>query len=366
MMQRGGTLLGEGSFGCAFTPALPCEDGRKFEADDIVKIVVKGTEADEELKTGRAIMAISSLSSNYFALPKESCTPLMPIQDPDASQCELLEEGEEVGEGVKGQGKGQGKDEGKSYNMFSMLIMPNAGITLYDWSHKYPVVADNFQRVIKHLLEGMVIFQDPGYIHNDIKDNNILVDKHNVPRYIDFGLAYKAKDVTTMSSANLGTVFKPRFRFHPPEIHVWRILFSNSRASMNSIDDIIADGVNQLKKHNSLYEQLENAFPNRDSAKIALTRYAKDTYALWVAKDFGTIVQRYGLKFDTWRLGVTLWNIWYSLLKWQGFQNHPISKKAAAIKALIGGLTDFDVEKRWDAKQALKKYEPTPNQVVAV
>ena len=355
-MQRGGKLLGEGSFGCAFQPAPACADGRKLAHDEIGKIVLKGEEADEELRSGRTIMAISSDSAKYFALPQNSCIPAMPIQDEDVSDCEVIQDSK------RSQSK---RSEGSPY---TMLIMPNAGKTLHAWSHQYPLVADTFLHVFKHLLEGMVIYQDAGYVHNDIKDNNILVDKENVARYIDFGLAYKVAAVTTMESANLGTTFKPKYGYHAPEIHVWRLFYSNSRASSKNpikIPLIIDEGVKKIKEYNSHYAQLEHAFPNRDSATEALTAFAFATKASWAVDDFGSVVRKYGNRFDSWRLGITMWQIWYALLKWHGFNGHRIHAKAHHVRTLLSGLTDFDVEKRWDARKALAFIKNPQNPAVA-
>jgi serine/threonine protein kinase len=338
-MQTGGRLLGKGSYGWTFDPVPPCQDKKKPQSTSVGKVAF---DIESEIKIGLELMALP-LAKNYFAFATDSCKPRLPVEDPDAAELDIEE---------------------TSGSHLMTLIMPNAGHTFFTWSKNKAVVADNFVRVIKHLIEGLALIHKAGYIHNDIHDSNIMIDAHNVPRFIDLGLAYRMADVTDMTSANLNTEFKPKFIWHAPEIQAWRIMYS-TRIKKDEI--AITAGIQQLGEYNDDYIRLQRVYPTRTSAVRSLTNYSQETEHERITKDFGTIVRKYGPKFDMWRLGLTLWRVWYDLLHWPGLPNHPIYQKMGGVSVfdklrhLLGGMTEFDVHKRFTPAEALAHFSSHPS-----
>ena len=163
-VQIGGRLLGAGVYGCTFQPAPRCAGGDVFREIHGMPAVGKVTVEDptDELSVGRAIMRLP-LARQYFALPTASCKPAMPIEDDDARRCKII-------------------TEAKRGSEFSLMAMPAAGQQLLGWSANAPRTAENYERIFVHLLEGMVIYQRAGYIHNDIHLGNVLVDAADVAR----------------------------------------------------------------------------------------------------------------------------------------------------------------------------------------
>jgi hypothetical protein len=329
-VQTGGRLLGQGVYGCTFEPAPRCAGGSVFKTIGGLPAVGKivSDDAAEELKVGKAIMALP-LATAYFALPSEECKPEMPVQDTEASSCRVT-------------------TEAGAFTQFSMLLMPSGGQPLLKFGANLERLATNYLRVFVHLLEGGIIYQNAGYVHNDIHMGNVLVDDKNVARYIDFGLAFQLKDVKVWEDANLGTRFKPKYMMQPPEIHCWRMMLGGLR---------LADGVKELKDMNSEYGRLEHQFPQRAQCLAAMMDLFK-THPAVRSKDGGAFVQEFGKRFDSWRLGFCMWLLWDDLLQWAPFMQSSVYGKRDLVRSVLGGLTDFDPRQRMTFAAALTVLDP--------
>ena len=321
LIQTGGRYLGQGVSGCTFVPAPRCAGESVFVKSD-TEIAGKLTSDNitDELKIGKAIMALP-LAKQYFALPTAGCRAAMPITDPDVKHCRVITE---AGEGTK----------------FSVLLMPMGGIQLGKYAQDHERLASHYIRILIHLLEGAVIYQNAGYVHNDIKGDNILVDGHNVARFIDFGLAFRLSDIKVWDDANLGRRFRPEYGAQPPEIHAWRMQLNKIR---------IADGVQQLMNIHREYEQLEHAFPQRKDAIMAIVDFM-DANRL----RGGEFVRTYGKGFDSWRIGLCMWKLWYALMQWSPIRDTALYENREIVRKVLGGLTEFDPRKRLSVGDALR------------
>lgn len=328
-IQVGGRLLGAGVYGCTFQPAPRCAGGNVFREIHGMPAVGKVTVEDptDELTVGRAIMRLP-LARQYFALPTTGCKPAMPLEDDDAQRCKIITEATRGSE-------------------FYLLAMPAAGQQLLGWSANAPRMAENYERIFIHLLEGMVIYQRAGYIHNDIHLGNVLVDAAGVARYIDFGLAFKVADVAKWDDTNLGRRFSPKHIWQAPEIHAWRMYLSGVR---------LVDGLRQITEANPEYLRIQNQYPSRKSSLAAMTEFLASPYV--ARADMPAYVRRYGRRIDSWRIGICMWFLWDDLLSWPGFARTGLWSKRNVIRRVLGGLTDFDVATRMEATEALRILDP--------
>jgi hypothetical protein len=332
--QIGGRLLGEGVYGCTFEPAPRCAGGDVFKTIRGLPAAGKVTVEDpkEETAIGKAIMSLP-LAEQYFALPSISC----PVsreevrKDPEAVKCDIL-------------------FESPLTARYSMLVMPFGGKDLQRWvATNYGRVASSYERILKHLLEGMIIYQRAGLIHNDIHMGNILVDDTGVARYIDFGLAFRLADIRTWADTNMNVKYKPKYVWKPPEVHAWCMVAGGVR---------LVDGLKQLKDIHPEYEKLELQFPSRKSALAALTELIQRSAAIR-NRDGGAFVRAYATRFDAWRIGLCMWMVWDDLLRWPGIRDTALWSRRSIIRQVLGGLTDFFVPTRLDAVAALRILDPT-------
>lgn len=328
--QIGGRLLGSGVYGCTFSPAPPCAGGPIFRTIDGVPAVGKVTAEDtaEELDIGRKIMSLP-LASHYFALPSKECRPAA-IDDNDKGECSVL-------------------TEAGASTRLSMLIMPAAGEQLLKWASNLERLADHYERLFVHLLEGMVIYQNAGYVHNDIHMGNVLVDERGVGRYIDFGLAFRPEDVKKWDDTNMGRTFRPKHIWPPPEIQAWRMYLNGVR---------LVDGLKVLRELNKEYTVMEHQFPTRPTAETAMTAFLASPYVQ--RADMPSYVRKYGGRIDSWRLGLTMWFLWDDLLRgYAGLKETRLWARRDIIRRVLGGLTEFDPERRLTAAAALAILDPT-------
>jgi hypothetical protein len=330
-MQVGGRLLGQGVYGCTFDPAPRCAGGSVFKTISGLPAVGKVTSEDiaDELGVGKEIMALP-MAKQYFALPSVGCKLSSDgVNDPDANKCRVITES---GEGTT----------------FSMLIMPAAGEQLLKWSLNLPRLAEDYRRGFVHLLEGMIIYQRAGFVHNDIHMGNVLVDEVGVARFIDFGLAFKVEDVKVWEDSNLGTRFRPKYIWQAPEVHTWRMVKNGVR---------VVDGVKQMRDINAELGRIEHQFPNRVPADVALSNLVK-TSPEFVNMDGVGFIRRFGKKFDSWRIGLLMWMLWDDLLHWSGFMLTDTWRQRDVFRRVLGGLTDFDPQSRLTATEALRILDP--------
>lgn len=329
-VQKGGRLLGTGVYGCTFQPAPRCAGGSVFREIHGLPAVGKVTVEDptDELSVGRTIMDLP-LAQQYFALPTEGCKPAMPIEgDADSRRCKIITE---AGRGSK----------------FSLMAMPAAGQQLLGWAANAPRMADNYERIFVHLLEGMIIYQRAGYVHNDIHLGNLLVDAAGVARYIDFGLAFKVAEVTKWDDTNMGRRFSPKHIWQAPEIHAWRMYLNGVR---------LVDGLRQITEANPEYLRIQHQYPARKTALSAMTGFLA---SLYVARaDMPAYVRQYGRRIDSWRIGICMWFLWDDLLAWPGFTRTALWGRRNVIRRVLGGLTDFDPVTRMEAAEALRILDP--------
>jgi serine/threonine protein kinase len=329
--QHGGRILGAGVYGCTFEPAPRCAGGSVFKEIQGAPAVGKITRdaSADELAVGRRVMALP-LAKNYFALPTEECAPATPVADEDVSKCPLLTEKAPANAGP-----------------LTMLIMPMAGNTLYKTMHNRPWMGENFIKMFAHILEGMVIYQQAGYVHNDLHTENILVDSAGVARIIDFGQSFNLRETPTWHDIAVSKQFRPKHAY-PPEALLWQMLRNGIRVS---------DGVKEIYKQNTLWEQLERAFPQRASLRRAVEDVLEDLPTIRSATG-RSYLQDWGTLFDSWYIGLDMWDAWFYLVSWPTVSETAVWEKRDVVRRIIGGLTDFNPKKRLSAREALLLLDP--------
>ena len=335
--QIGGRLLGQGVYGCTFDPAPRCAGGSVFKTVQGMPAVGKVTVEDvgHELAIGRDLGRLP-LAGQYFAGATTACRPELPIRDPDAASCGIVKEATDG-------------------TTFTSLVMPLAGVALLKKSQDLAWVAANFERMFIHLLEGLVILQRAGYVHNDIHMGNVLIDDRGVARYIDFGLSYRVVDIKAWEDANLGRQFRPKHVWQSPEIHCWRMRLAGQR---------LVDGIGELRKFNEEYRQLEHQFPTRKTAEAALVAFFTEDKTAARRDEVG-FLRAYGARADWWRLGLCMWMLWVDLLGWGAIRQSAVWEHRDRIRAALNGLTQFDPRDRMAPEDALRLLDPNSRFVPA-
>jgi serine/threonine protein kinase len=187
MKQRGGIIIGEGTYGCVLKPSVRCRsrDGRELgnQPDDVAKVMYE-TDAIEEIREINKIKRFDE--RNIFTLPMAEYCDISYGEQPegirrDIDNCVAVEDGERIG-----------REHG---NPMSALIMKDGGVPFEDYIQEtYESGNPNINKILSGLWRvfyGLKVINDNKYIHNDIKSDNIVVkNKDGELRFniIDFGL----------------------------------------------------------------------------------------------------------------------------------------------------------------------------------
>lgn len=187
--RKGGKYIGEGSYGCAYRPALLCKGETVRRANTVSKLM-KTKDAREELEENKYIDMIDPKFKFHLPTP-EKCDPEKPdhIIDNNFEDCEIAMELKE-------------KKPERWFQKLSILQMQDGGHSLSDALEelqdkkiKEKII---FIMGMKNLFEGLKTMYDHNYVHYDIKTDNIVVRKRNNQtyrfNYIDFGLAINNLD----------------------------------------------------------------------------------------------------------------------------------------------------------------------------
>jgi serine/threonine protein kinase len=175
LKQEGGDLIGQGGYGCVFKPALKCNGVEETDSNKISKLIIKN-EALKELKELKKIDKIDKKNKYHIETP-EVCniTKEDYINEPGIENCKLLDKINNKTKLVTLQYNYGG------YNLKEVLdnkLLRNQEIIYY------------FFEKLENLFYGLYHMNKNNFIHNDIKEQNIVVHPQTLDiKYIDFGLS---------------------------------------------------------------------------------------------------------------------------------------------------------------------------------
>jgi serine/threonine protein kinase len=162
--MKGGSIIGQGGYGCAFRPALLCRGLKKGKGK--VGKITSHEDANNELKVARYLKTLPD-SEKYAVFAESSCIPraLSKQDEADINKCQILE-------------KLDIKDT-------IQILMPYGGSSL-NRINLHPTQF-NFFKCMEGILMAGAYFLKNDLCHFDISERNIVVDKHTSARFIDFG-----------------------------------------------------------------------------------------------------------------------------------------------------------------------------------
>ncbi len=329
--QDGGQLYDEGYYGCVFMPKLKCAGDKQslpkntqiINGTPIDKLII-ASQAEEEFDISQSIQEIP-LWKNYFIVSESICEPA-PIQqqtEKDLSKCKPL--------------------EGKSLSAFRILRTTFGGVPLL----LYRINVNNFplMDMFKHMLEGVSLITLFGIVHRDLHQGNILIDKENVLRIIDFNLSVNARHNITSQDLRHGYTLAA-FQEPPDSTLVNAIsLGYNGERIINAI----INGKSILRNIQSvLGVSLEDMRTSLEDAYTYSSSIQKGDDVKWFRTYWRTI--------DSWAVGCNFVLIIMKLSLWPEFQKQ--WKQVGPIMIpILKKLCEINPIKRYDAVQALHELD---------
>ena len=190
--KKGGEVIASGGFGCIFKPALKCKDSKKRK-DGVSKMSINeysSQEMKEVLRIQNKLKHIPNYGKLYL-LDIQVCKP------DKLTQTDLVNFDKKCSALTRYNINEQNVND--NLDKLRIINMPYGGISLREWllegrSINVDKIKQLNQMVVQLLKNAIVPMNNSLVIHNDLKDQNVLVDSELNTRIIDWGLAAVVKN----------------------------------------------------------------------------------------------------------------------------------------------------------------------------
>jgi len=233
------TVLGYGTYGITFIPAFNCKDSRTFPKS-LGKVFFNQDNADSEFELSKVLKKIEhGTTQKYFSYPKFECHipfPQNPISKPEQELYNFVM-----------------KHKKNIPEFVPQHVMEYSGMTLNEYINKYypdKIPRAELIHITENLFYAVKRLQTHGYIHQDIKQNNIVISNTKRLRLIDFGLTID-KNNFVLPENN----FLLRSRYYgvsPPE----NALFAINLADIDY--NVVLGWLGGTDKYKAHYKQFES------------------------------------------------------------------------------------------------------------
>ncbi len=240
-VKRGGKYIGEGTYGCGYSPALRCE-GETVRKFGLFSKLMSIDEAEKERKQGD-IVKVTDPNQEYFLFPVKVC---------------------KVNKSLLGRDNPENNIQSCKKSFRNNLDAARAvqyiygGNDLKKLTYSADEVIPLFRGMI-NLFKGLFKLQQDGASHNDIKPENVVYLKQSdgsfLFRYVDIGFIQKNKEAIThpFDADYYVWPYEMRFTVEP-----------NMTVTQRSIDDW-----HSVNRHDSLgYLQYDHFFNHDGSRKL--------------------------------------------------------------------------------------------------
>jgi len=342
--MEGGALLGAGTFGCVFDPAIRCSVKPELATgDDVVGKLGDKRDVVNEANASKILSGVEH-SREYFSLA--NINSLCKYDDLQKTE----EEMQEINkckiqcETIRKSGTSQ----------MIHYTMPFGGLTIEKYtSGIMKTVKEKISpmKIIVHFLEACAIMTLNNIIHYDLHPGNILFDeKTQLPRIIDFGLSFTPEMISLPYLNQSWKSYNPVHPYEPPEITV-------------------ITGMNKGLSFDTAFQQvLYKKLSLKDAQAIlglSLTKQGDSFQDFWEnsasaqKKDWPSFFKFYWPGFDAWGAGIVLLNLY---VNFEGDPNYINSvswkEERIFVKALLRGLYQMSPIRRLDCVEALANVDP--------
>jgi len=326
--MKGGTIVGQGSYGCVFSPPLLCKSKHLKSKPNHIGKISEYHDVKNEIQAAKDLRNV--IGNHYFILPDVDtlCIPdaMSKQVEPDIDKCEAI--------------KRRGTQDMVLYQMrFGGLPIR----VVLRKSNTY-----SFYTFMTQLLEIGATLVLNGYIHGDFHMNNVLMSDKHEPRLIDFGRSFSANRITSSVIDNGWTEYSPGFSYESPDMSL--VISSHESIPIaQCIKDMIAQKSSMINLERVLGvsrdKQISELLEFWDSSKAASS---KDWLNYW---------KMYWHTFDAWSIGAILIELLRIRLLSKEFDAEWANRREV-IEAVIKGLLHSSPRLRLDCVEALALVNP--------
>lgn len=325
--MEGGRILGQGTYGCVFTPPLLCKKKGIGKSK-----VGKLTSEKDAYREYNAFVYLNKISEykNYYILPDTICSPkIIDNQyDKDINKCEFINKLRNKQTKIK------------------QLTMEYGGLDLE--SVKYI----NFFTLFSHLLEAGSLLVLNGLVHYDIYSKNILIDKNYIPKIIDFGQSFHLNEISDESIKDRWKTLGPGYAAEPPEV---TFLTAMDIYNKYTFEETVLE-VMPKKRILFVIERVLGV-PFQTQIKKLVTFF--QTSLAYQNRDFIKMWKLYYTGFDSWAIGCLLVEqlnkLYYS---YEFIESNEWKLKKGVIVDILKKMVSTNPKERIDCVEALSMYDP--------
>lgn len=323
----GGSLIGQGTYGCIFDPPLKCEDKTiQVQTDHLGK----ATFPVDFMIESEAGKALRDLKVPYFILPdyKSACV-VNTRSSENTKDCRVMQ---------------KKKEEDKMIQ----FTMPYGGSTLYSRITDKSDI-DFFSAMIQ-LLEAGAYLIGASYVHFDISVNNAVINDKGHISLIDFGQSFSPAELNEDTLKLRMKVFHPPYEAEAPELTILYGL-TDKRP--------ISDTIPIIMKQKRVFANADSMIGLRMARQQAdLREFFQNSRSIRNGDWLG-FFKLYWPTFDSWSIGVILLNVLRpQLFRKEFVESENWKLRGPLVKSILRGLLQTNPRKRIDAVQALKMYDP--------
>jgi len=305
--QKGGELIGKGSYGYVFKPGFKCNNQSRLNKNNVSKIFFSEEslkEVNNELLVDSKIRNIKDYE-NWCHIWTDHCKgpdyEILYKKDKDIESCLL-----------------NGHISKQDFNKYSRILQGTyAGINLTDYINKHlnptsPVNALyksflNIMKLMRPLFLGLSELYKHKIIHCDIKSDNIMVNRDGC-KYIDFGLSSHIIDNNHFKKRSMSEFATDRI--YPSYPYEYIYLFCDHSMIKEELDDIQYDIFRELHdRYNNIHVDVFKRKKIKDYLISLINRFIRDKQIIKNEKN--KIISL----LDTYSLGILIPDILCKIFK---------------------------------------------------
>lgn len=343
--MEGGHLLGQGSYGCAFTPPLLCKSRLKSYGK-VGKITIQ-EDALHEIQIANHLRKMP-LSKNYFLLADpESCEPLaIHLQkDKEVKECDATSRNNEYK---------------VPWTETRQLFLPFGGKNplgnMILESSLHPKYFPFFE-FMRQVLEAGSTLLLAGVCHYDLHPNNFIQDKYGVTRILDFGQAFDIHNIDK-DTMRWKQLFFGYEKDGPspmiPNAEAPEITIINATRNSYSIESAIKNVI----KGKSIFRDMEKLLGMPvDFLHSEFTTFFSTSQS-YLKNDLIQFYKLYWTGFDAWSIGTLCLTILKYQMTWVEFMQGEWQVRQKMTLLALKGLLHPNPGKRLDCIEALFLFDP--------
>jgi serine/threonine protein kinase len=328
--MKGGKLIGQGTYGCVFDPPLLCKK-KQFPKGDIGKITLE-EDLEREKHAFKILNSIEEIK-DYLILPDASCSPrILDNQvDSDIDKCKFLSRVDPT--------------------HLKMIALEYGGkdLTKLNLKSKDSI---SFFTLMRHLLEAGSLIVLHGFIHYDIHAGNIVVNKNNIPKLIDFGQSFSKDEISEESIEERWKVLTPEYSAEPPEV-----TFLTAIDSYNAYR--FEEAMTEIMPKKKVLHTIEKLLGVSVRTQLGNLATFFRTSKAFQEKDIVKIWKLYYPGFDSWAIGVVLLDMLKTLMfSYEFIESSEWKLKKAVVVDILIKMLHTNPKERIDCVEALSMLDP--------